>query len=367
MLLKTLKLKNFRNYENESFSYGAGINIIVGSNAQGKTNSAEAAFLLATGFSPRVKKDKQVIRYGEKEAEISACAASKYGDLASTIKYFSDGKKKIFINGAETKKVGELLGNINAVFFNPGELKLVQESPEDRRRFMDVALSQLEKRYFYSLSKYKKIILQRNNLLKDGDKNMVLDTLPVWDEQLADYAVDIIEGRNEFLKRLAPLAKTAHAYITDEKEELQVFSDEKFCGSREEIKSNFLSALNSSVERDIILGFTTVGPHRDDIKMTLGGVDVKSYCSQGQQRTAALALKLAELEIFKEKFGEYPVLILDDAMSELDRFRQKKLLAYICNVQTIITCTHVDDSVFAGARYRLFEVNDGKIISQSDK
>lgn len=367
MLLKTLKLKNFRNYENEIFSYGTGINIVVGDNAQGKTNSAEAAFLLATGFSPRVKKDKQVIRYGESEAEISACASSVYGDLTSSITFSSDGKKKIAVNGTETKKIGELLGNINAVFFNPGELKLVQESPEDRRRFMDVALSQLEKRYFYSLSKYKKIILQRNNLLKDGDKSMVLDTLPVWDEQLAEYAVDIIEARNDFLKRLAPLAKAAHAFITEEKEELCVSSDEKFGAERKEIKENFLSALGNAVERDLILGYTTVGPHRDDIKLTLAGVDVKSYCSQGQQRTAALALKLAELEIFKEKFGEYPVLILDDAMSELDRFRQKRLLKYVENVQTIITCTHVEESVFDNARYRIFEVSGGKIIFQNDK
>lgn len=367
MLLKTLTLKNFRNYENESFSYSDGLNIITGSNAQGKTNSAEALFLLATGFSPRVKKDKQVIRYGEAFAEISAVAASRYGELSVTIDFFADGKKKIKINEAEVSRVGDLLGNVHAVFFNPGELKLVQESPEDRRRFLDVALSQLDKKYFYALSKYKKIILQRNNLLKNPDRELVLDTLPVWDEQLAGYAAEVIAGRNAFCAELAPKAKAAHAYITNGGEELVVEASVKFSGEREEIAKAFVQALADNVERDLTLGYTTVGPHRDDLKITIGGRDVKSFGSQGQQRTAALSLKLAELEIFKARFGEYPLLILDDAMSELDRDRQNRLLSYVGNMQTVITCAHIESEIFKDASYRLFEVKDGRIASVCDK
>lgn len=365
MQLESLTLKNFRNYASEKFNYGAGVNVITGGNAQGKTNSAEAVFLLATGFSPRVKKDKQVIRYGESQAEISGQAISAYGSVKTSLTFFADGKKKISVNEAEVKRVGDLLGNIYAVFFNPGELKLIQESPEDRRRFMDIALSQLNRRYFYSLSKYKKIIIQRNNLLKESDKELILDTLPVWDEQLADYAADVIEGRNEFCSKLAPKAKAAHEAVTGGEESLFVGANEKFKGSREEIKEKFKAALAENTERDMVLGFTSVGPHRDDLKITLNGEDVKSYGSQGQQRTAALSLKLAELEIFKEKFGEYPLLILDDALSELDRSRQKRLLKYIENVQTIITCTHIEEEVFVGTEYKRFEVEKGKIVKES--
>lgn len=361
MQLESLTLKNFRNYEFETFNYVPGVNIITGDNAQGKTNSAEAVFLLATGFSPRVKTDKQVIRYGEDSAKILARAISAYGPIETSLAFFIDGKKKITVNEVEVRRVGDLLGNIYAVFFNPGELKLIQESPEDRRRFMDIALSQLNKRYFYSLSKYKKIIVQRNNLLKESDKEVILDTLPVWDAQLADYAADIIEGRNEFCNALSPKAKFAHEFITDGKESLLVRANEKYKGSREDIKEKFKLALAENMERDILLGFTSVGPHRDDLKITLNGEDVKNYGSQGQQRTAALSLKLAELEIFKERFGEYPLLILDDALSELDPLRQKRLLKYIENIQTIITCTHIDNEVFSETQYKKFEIENGKI------
>ncbi len=362
MVVKNLTLKNFRNYKSERFEYSSGINIIVGSNAQGKTNSAEAVFLLATGFSPKAKKDKQVILYGEEKAEICAEAEFKFGKVSVGIDFFKEGKKRIVINGAEVKRVGDLLGNIHAVFFNPGELKLVQESPEDRRRFLDISLSQINKRYFHSLSKYKKILVQRNNLLKESDRELILDTLPVWDEQLAFYAADIIIERSKFIEVLEPLAKEAHHFITDGKENLTVKGSTKFFGTNQEIINEFYKGLSESREKDMILGYTTIGPHRDDLKITLNGEDVRSFSSQGQQRTVALALKLAELEIFKKHFGEYPVLILDDAMSELDKSRQKRLLQKIQGVQTIITCTHIDKDVFDGVDYKKFVIEGGKIV-----
>lgn len=362
MFVKKLILKNFRNYENEKFHFSDGLNIISGRNAQGKTNAVEAVFLLATGYSPKVKRDKQVIRYGQKSAEIFAEAVTNYGTISAKIEYFADSNKIVTVNGQEAKKVSELLGNLFAVFFNPGELKLVQESPEDRRRFLDISISQLNKQYFTALSVYKKILAQRNNLLKTPDKGTIFDTLPVWDEQLALYAADIITARRDYVNKLSPFAKNAHSFITDGKEDLEVSLLGQYVGSREEIYENIKSALALNMEKDVILGYTTVGPHRDDLKITVSGEDVRNYGSQGQQRTAAISLKLAELNVYKEHFGEYPVLILDDAMSELDIFRQSRLLKAIDGVQTIVTCTHVDQSVFGETDYKIFKIDGGKIV-----
>lgn len=362
MFVKKLTLNNFRNYKKEEFEFSNGLNIVVGQNAQGKTNAAEAVFLLATGYSPKVKRDKQVVRYGEKTCEIFATASTNFGEISSKIEYFADSNKKITVNGQETKKVSDLLGNLFAVFFNPGELKLVQESPEDRRRFLDISISQINKQYFSALNVYKKILTQRNNLLKEKDKELIFDTLPVWDEQLALYATDIILARKNFVKKLAPFAKKAHSYITDGKEDLEVSLAGKYSDARDEVFENLKSALLENMEKDVILGYTTVGPHREDLKIMVSGEDVRNYGSQGQQRTAAISLKLAELEIYKENFGEYPVLILDDAMSELDLSRQKRLLEATSSVQTIVTCTHIDERVFGGREYKIFKIEGGKIV-----
>lgn len=361
MRIQNLYLQNFRNYENEVFSLGEGINVFVGDNGQGKTNAVEAVFLLATGYSSRVKKDKQVILYGKPKAEIKANALSTQGNITVSLSYYEEGGKKVLINGLETKKIGELLGNIYAVYFSPQELKLIQESPEDRRRFLDIAISELSKKYFYSLSKYKKIIEQRNKLLKDTDKDLILDTLPIWDAQLAEYSADVVMARNDFIDKLSPKANEYHKFITDGKEELVVTPTAKYSGDRSEVVAAIKQDLAASVERDMAMGFTSTGPHRDDLKITLNGIDVRTFGSQGQQRTSALSLKIAELNIMKEHFGEYPVLILDDAMSELDKNRQKRILQLIDGVQTLITCTDIDKEVFSSIDYNVFKISNGKI------
>ena len=362
MFLKKLSLKNFRNYDRETFDFSSGINVVCGRNAQGKTNSAEAAFLIATGFSPRVTKDKQVIRYGEKSAEIEAEAQSRYGAVSVNMTFFGGEKKKILVNGVELKRSYELLGNVFAVFFNPDELKLIKESPEDRRRFMDVSISQRSRGYYNSLLRYKKIIAQRNNLLKEEDRELILDTLPVWDEQLSFYAADIIFERNRFTKDLAPLAKEAHAYLTGGSEDLAVNSTSKYTGDREKIQREYFEHLRENYDRDIAVGFTLSGPHRDDLKLTINDEEVRVFSSQGQQRTAAISLKIAELEIFKQHFGEYPLLILDDALSELDFYRQKLLLKRISGIQTIITCTDIDERLFEGIDHKKFVISGGSIV-----
>ena len=361
MYIESLELKNFRNYAEEKFSFSSGVNVITGKNAQGKTNCAEAVFYLCTGYSPRATRDKQVIRYGESSARITGRAATAYGTVNVDLTFLPD-KKNVRINGVETLKMGELLGNINSVFFNPGELKLIQESPEDRRRFLDISLSQMDKKYFYALQRYKKILSQRNTLLKDENKDLIRDTLPIWDVQLANSAAVIVKARNEFLRLLSPYAKDAHGFITDGAEELEVSAGYRYEGGEEQIAEQIIEDLKESLEKNIALGYTTVGPHRDDLKIKINGEDVKIYGSQGQQRTAALSLKLAELEVFNFRFREYPVLLLDDALSELDSSRRGRVLKRTEGVQTIITCTEEDDG-FKNMEYKKFEISAGRIIS----
>lgn len=361
MNVKILKLKNFRNFCDEQIEFSDGINILTGANAQGKTNTAEALFFLCTGYSPKASRDKLLIRHGESKAEISAVARSRYGDVSVKIKLYDNDKKDIFVNGLEVLKVGELLGNIHSVFFNPSELKLVQESPEDRRRFLNVSLSQTSKNYFYALVRYNKILSQRNNLLKEPDKDLIYDTLPIWDEQLSKEAGKIIKHRNDFLNEIAPIAEEKHSFISGGKETLSLKTENGYYGSEEEIAFALKSDLKTALPKDLRLGFTSIGPHRDDIKFTLSGTDVKLYGSQGQQRTVALSLKLAETEIFKSKTGEYPVLILDDVLSELDKNRQKRLVSATDGIQTIFTATDFSKTLFRGKEVNRIIIENGSV------
>ncbi len=361
MHLKSLTLKNFRNYRDETFEFFDGINALVGANAQGKTNVSEAVFYLCTGYSPKATRDKQLIFYGEDFAEIEGEAVSDYGTVKVKAVLNSSGEKTIFVNGAKLNKMGDLFGNINSVFFNPGELKLVQESPEDRRRFMNISLSQLSKRYFYALLRYNKILSQRNNLLKSYDREMVLDTLPVWDETLSQEASKIFAMRNEFLSSLAPVCEKIHAELSGGIEQLKITSENSLSGTEEEIASLNFIELKNSLDKDLKLGFTSFGPHRQDIKFTLNGVDVRHYGSQGQQRTVALALKLAEVEIFKNRTGEFPILILDDVLSELDKKRQKLLIKRLDGIQTILTATHVEKATFGQKPFIRTTIENGAI------
>jgi len=360
MYIGKLILSNYRNYVRETFEFSEGLNVISGNNAQGKTNAAEALFYLCTGWSPRVTRDRQVINSQADKAHIEAEAVSSLGKVRVSVDFSVSEGKKICVNGVPVQKTGELLGNVNSVMFDPQQLKLVQESPEDRRRFMDLALSQTDRKYFYALQKYRKILQQRNGLLKAPDKELALSTLPVWDEQLAAVAAEIVYARNAFLEELKPLCNKAHSDITGGEENLEVFSESKFVGDREEIKAALRERYFSDMEKDVELGYTSVGPHRDDIKIKINGYDARIYCSQGQQRTAALSLKIGELGVFKKRFGEYPVLILDDATSELDKARKSRLLAMLDGVQTIVTCTDAEELPYADKR---FVVRNGSLIT----
>ncbi|MBE7084530.1 MAG: DNA replication/repair protein RecF [Clostridiales bacterium] len=359
MQIKKLFLQNFRNYESENFQFSDGLNVLFGKNAQGKTNCAEAVFYLCTGTSLRIRHDKQLVKLGAESAKIVAEAENRYGRVTIEAE-ISESKREIRVNGSKISKNADLLGHINSVFFSPGELRLIQDGPDERRRFMNVSISQNSAPYYTALLRYNKILDQRNALLKNSDYSLVLDTLPVWDEQLCKYASTIVKKRTEFLDKLAPYAKEVHAYLTDGAEELILRPEKRYEGEEAEIAQTLARRLANNYEKDMRLGFTTVGPHRDDIEVLINGIDAKSYASQGQQRTSALSLKLAEVQIFKELSGEYPVLILDDVMSELDLPRRKKLLQRIHGIQTLLTCTHAE-RVLYGAESHKIRIENGKI------
>ena len=360
MQIKKLFLENFRNYEKEQFELSEGLNILFGKNAQGKTNCAEAIFYLCTGTSLRIRHDKQLIKIGSEQATISAEAQNRYGKV--TIEAFiQENKREIHVNGSKITKNADLMGHINSVFFSPGELRLIQDGPDERRRFMNLSISQTSPAYYTALLRYNKILDQRNALLKDRDVSLVLDTLPVWDEQLCKYAAVIIKKRREFLEKLSPFACEFHAYLTEGAEKLTLKPDKSYEGEETEIAECLMGRLANSYEKDLRLGFTTVGPHREDLNVLIGGIDAKAYASQGQMRTAALALKLSEVQIFKAISGEYPILILDDVMSELDLKRRKKLLERIEGIQTILTCTHAE-RVLYGADCNKIRIENGKVL-----
>lgn len=343
MHIKNLKLKNYRNYSEEAVEFSDGLNVIFGKNAQGKTNCAEAVFYLCTGVSPRVRRDKQLIKHGESLAEISAEAEGRYGKIQIDAKITESGRE-FTVNGNRITRNADILGNLFSVFFSPQELRLIQDGPDERRRFLNVSASQLSRPYYTALNRYNKVLEQRNNLLKNRDLDVVFDTLPVWDTQLCKYAATVAYKRTEYIKKLAPLAAEAHSYLTDGAENLKISPEKSYKGSEADIEKRLYQELSNNYDRDIRLGYTASGPHRDDIDIEINGVDAKAYASQGQTRTAALSIKLAEVEIFKEISGEYPVFILDDVMSELDLPRRKKLVERTsgAGLQTILTCTHAE-------------------------
>ena len=361
MRIKKLNLKNFRNYENESVNFSEGLNVLFGRNAQGKTNCAEAVFYLCTGTSPRCRRDKQLIRHGCDFAEISALAEGRYGVVEISARITENGRE-VRVNGNKITKNADILGNIYSVFFSPHELRLIQDGPDERRRFLNVSISQLSKSYYVALMRYNKILEQRNNLLKNRDISLVYETLPVWDEQLCKYAAVIAFKRAEFASMLSPIAENIHAELTDGAEKLEISPEKKYKGDEKQLAERLFNELSANYERDIRLGYTGSGPHRDDLDILIDGTDAKTFASQGQTRTAALSIKLSEVEIFKRLSGEYPVLILDDVMSELDLPRRKKLAARTQGLQTILTCTHAE-RVLYGKEVNKIKIDDGKIKS----
>ena len=357
MKINTLTLKNFRNYSKQVVNFDEGLNILIGKNAQGKTNILEAIFFAVIGKSFKVGKEKETIKWDEDIASIKAEFSKLYRDVEIELAFNKLSKKSIKIEGISIKKIGELLGTVNAVFFSPQELKLVKESPDERRRFMNIDISQTNKRYFYALNRYEKVLANRNKLLKmSKDFSVLKDTIDIWDKALVDLAEKIYKERKDFIEKLAPFAEKAHSFISGGSEKLEVKYD-SFDNKGKDFKEELLKALQKNLEKDYKLGYTSVGVHRDDLDIYLNGVEVKSFGSQGQQRTVALSMKLAELEIIKERTGEYPILLLDDVFSELDSERQKRLLKFTSRTQTIITGTEFNIDMNA----KILKVENGRV------
>lgn len=340
MYINALALSNFRNYEKAEITFSDGINILYGDNAQGKTNILEAIYMTATTKSHRGSKDKEIIGFEKEESHIKADI--KKNDISHRVDmHLKRNKNKgIAIDRIPIKRSVELLGLMNVVFFSPEDLSIIKNSPAERRNFMDSELCQLNKIYTSNLTNYKKVIDQRNNLLKQiyYDKSKI-DMLSVWDMQLVDYGKKIIRERQQFIDLINEIIPSIHSNLTNGKENLVLVYEKNV--SEEEYEAE----LEAKRDMDLRYQTTQLGPHRDDISFLIDGMDVKRFGSQGQQRTVALSLKLAEIELVKRLIKDNPILLLDDVMSELDAKRRDALLDSIKDIQTIITCTGYDDFI----------------------
>lgn len=349
MVIKSLELSNFRNYDFLNIEFDKGTNILFGDNAQGKTNILEAIYLCATTKSHKGSKDSDIVNFHEQEAHIRAYLEKQEDEIKIDMHLRKNKSKGIAIDGTRIKKAAELLGIMNVVFFSPEDLSIIKNGPAERRHFVDMELCQLDSFYLYNLNHYNKIVNQRNKLLKDLYLNPSLrETLNIWDSQLASFGSKIIERRIAFVEQLNEIIEEIHFKLSGEKEHIKIVYEPDV--NQEDLETE----LKRNQERDIKLKMTTVGPHRDDFSFLVENIDIRKFGSQGQQRTAALSLKLSEIELVKKMTKDTPILLLDDVLSELDSNRQNYLLNSIGNIQTIITCTGLDD--FVNNRFEINKV-----------
>ena len=326
MYIKSLELKNYRNYESLCINISPGTNILYGDNAQGKTNILEALYLAGTTKSHRGSKDREIIQFDREEAHIRMMV-ERNGSTHKIDMHLKKNKSKgIAIDGVPIRKASELFGIVNIVFFSPEDLNIIKNGPAERRRFLDSEICQLSRLYMIELANYNKVVAQRNKLLKEiSFSGRMADTLEIWDEQMVRYGTSIISERKKFISRLnEQILITYEPNVSEE-------------GFSEELKAGR--------ERDLRFGQSYTGPHRDDFCVRVNDIDIRKYGSQGQQRTAALSLKLAEIRLVEEEIHDTPVLLLDDVLSELDGSRQNYLLQSIHSIQTLITCTGLDEFV----------------------
>ena len=359
MVIRSLKLKNYRNYDLLDITFDPKTNILYGDNAQGKTNILEALYLTGTTKSHRGTKDRDMIQFGHDESHLETVVEKKGACFQIDMHLKKNSPKGIAIDKIPIRRASELFGIVQFVFFSPEDLNIIKEGPSGRRRFIDLELSQIDKVYLSNLSNYNRIINQRNSLLKDlYGKEHLIETLDIWDMQLASYGTKILERRREFVDQVNEIISDIHYKLTGGKERIRLIYEES--------KGNltFEQALKKYRERDIRMKSTTVGPHRDDLCfMNNGEIDIRKFGSQGQQRTAALSLKLSEIELVKRIINDTPILLLDDVLSELDKHRQNYLLESIHDIQTVITCTGLDE--FVNNRFsinKIFHIKNGNAV-----
>ena len=358
MYIKEIYLKNFRNYEDSKIPFQEKINIILGKNGQGKTNLLEGIYILSMGKSFRTKKDSEMIMFSKDIFQVKGSFIKDGKDLSVEMR-FSKQEKLFKIDGIEKRKNADLLENVYTVIFSPEDLKIIQEDPDKRRKFVDRQLFQIKPLYYKDLAKYKKVIKNRNVTLKEEFVDEGL--LDIWDDYLIDSGTKVMTERKEIIEKLDSISHEIHNKITNGKEKLRIEyeSDIKKGESIEQQKSIIKDVLKENRLKDIERRTTTKGPHTDDIRITIDGIDARKFGSQGQQRTAALALKLAELRIIKEETGEDAILLLDDVLSELDADRQNYLINSFKNNQIFISAAEISEKV-------LNKLPDGKIYNISN-
>ena len=361
MVIKSLKLKNYRNYELLDMTFDSKTNILYGDNAQGKTNILEALYLSGTTKSHRGTKDRDLIQFGREESHLETIVEKKGMEFQIDMHLKKNSPKGIAINKIPIRKASELFGIVHFVFFSPEDLNIIKDGPAGRRRFIDLELSQIDKVYLSNLSNYNRIINQRNSLLKElYHQDHLMDTLDIWDMQLAEYGTKVIESRKQFIRQVNQIIADIHYRLTGGRERIEL-SYESSLGSL-----SLEQALKKNRERDIRMKSTSVGPHRDDLCFLSGDLDIRKFGSQGQQRTAALSLKLSEIELVKEVIKDTPILLLDDVLSELDKHRQNYLVDSIHDIQTVITCTGLDE--FVNHRFsisKIFHVKNGHVAKEN--
>lgn len=355
MIIESIELKNYRNYDELHMEFSPGTNILYGNNAQGKTNILEAVYVCCTTKSHRGSKDREMIHFHEEESHIKLNIRKHDVPYRIDMHLKKNKAKGVAINGVPIRKASELFGIVNVVFFSPEDLNLIKNGPAERRKFIDLELCQLNKLYVHSLVSYNRILMQRNKLLKElMYKPEYEETLDIWDMQLVQFGREIIRYRRDFVNQMNDIIDDIHNTLSGQKEHLKIVYDPDV-----EIEQ-FEQELRRSRAQDMKQKTTLTGPHRDDIGFYIDEIDIRRYGSQGQQRTAALSLKLAEIELVKKLVHDYPILLLDDVLSELDGSRQNHLLSAIKHIQTMITCTGLED--FVNNRFqmdRLFQVVDG--------
>ena len=354
MYIKKIKLKNYRNYDEQEIILNNNINVFFGQNAQGKTNIVESIFLCSLGKSFRTNKEKEMIKFNENNTSVEIEYEKK--DRTGKINYNIGDKKEIFINDVKIKKLSEILGNLNIVLFSPEDINILKDGPSQRRKFINMLISQIRPKYVYNYNMYLNVLEQRNNYLKHIENNIYDENLlDIYDEKLSEYGSIINNYRNEFIKKIKERINNIHKNITEEKEEIKI----KYISDCEN-KDEFLNKIKENRIRDIEKGYTTYGIQRDDIYFFINGKKVDVYGSQGQQRTTILSLKLCELEIIKEEINEEPILLLDDFMSELDEKRKNNFLSTMKDMQIIITCT--EQIINKKLNMKEFKVEDGKVF-----
>lgn len=365
MIVESLKLQNYRNYEYLNMNFDEKINIIYGDNAQGKTNILESMYVCATSKSHRGSKDREIIRFDNDESHIKVNVKKNDMNYRIDMHLKKNKPKGIAVNGIPIKRAVELFGILNIVFFSPEDLNIIKNGPSERRRFIDMELSQLDKIYLDCLINYNKVVNQRNSLLKEyafSGREDIISSLDIWDMQLVKYGNDVIKSREKFVKEINDLVKSIHTKLSGDREQLEIIYEP--CVKEQDFESELVRVR----DRDLKFKCTNIGPHKDDMCFLINGMNVRKYGSQGQQRTAALSLKLAEIELVKQIIHDTPVLFLDDVLSELDSRRQNFLLDSIGNIQTMITCTGLDE--FINNRFsinKIFKVVNGTVSSMEHR